>query len=371
MSCNDCQTGCNSCADPIYGVCGLVSVTCIEVTEVTQVWECCKIYELNSTLEFTSSDASVDVTRDWCTIDIKAIPNLDIDRLVAVNGLDTPWFLIDKIKDCGNWVITVLPRETSPGNWILEVCGTPTGTVVPAIDERVRFKSGCSPDFLEPQLQSGQCIFIDKTGCEAIFSIKDCCFEKPEGRIVVNVWYEINIEHAAAPALQSYALPEANTTWYTNGWPGISIVTYTLPGGDVTWLQVDRWWVYRLTYHSHQGVSNWVSSWFGYIYASTLPIPVLEIWYTAPQTLSLTPYNPVDALATMDMADMEFRPFSGTSDVILPASSVLYIWGLVQTNVTSWNGAWNRWCIFVSPKSTFSVEWISDNTTGLFRHTTC
>lgn len=370
--CWDCQTTSCSCTTPIYWVCWLESWDCIDVVETTQVWECCKTYQINSTIDITSDDGSIEVVKTDCTYDLSVVPNTDLDRLVAVNWLDTPWFLVDKVKDCGNWVVTVTPRQISPSNWILEICWMPSAWIPApvAVDERVRFKSGCTPDFLSSQLTEWDCISIDKTWCEAIFSIKDCCFTKPEWRITVTTDYEVNIAYNAPSSLREFAIADTNTVASTNGWPGISTTVLALPWGNVNWLTLTEAWIYRVSYNWLNWISNWVSGWFASIYATTFPNAILEIWYIGASWYSLTPYNPNDALTTMNPADLETRQFSWSIDIALPANTTLYIWWQVQPLVTVGNGTWNRWCILVKTKSTLSVERISDNT-WIFRHTTC
>lgn len=371
-SCWECKETCNTCTKPIFGVCWIEEWTCISVQDVTQVWQCCKVYKISNTMTLSSSDNSITINKVWCNYDIKAKTNSTVDKLVSVNGLDTAWYLVDKIKDCWNWVVSVQPRQISPGNWIIEICWNPsTGWwTVTTTDERVAFKSWCTADFLAWQLEAWNCIEVDKSWCKAIFNLKDCCFTKPEWTITVNTAYEINIQHNAPVSLQSYAIDGANTSWTTNWWTWISVVSLSLSWWNVDWLQLAKAGRYRVSYTWQSWISNWVSWAFVNIYASTLASPVLSVWYEAPQWRSLTPYNPVDALSTMDPLDMESRLFSWSIDVTLPANSVLYIWWEVRTNVTTWNGAWNRWCIMVQPKSTLSVEWISDST-WIFRHTTC
>ena len=378
--CWECNKNNCWCKEIVYWVCWLTNWWCIWIKEVTQIWECCKVYEISNLMTFSSLNNTLEIKKVWCNVDFSIKTSNIVDKLVSVNSADTPWYLKDKLKTCWNGNMSITPREISPSNRILEFCSSQILSNVVSTDERVAFKSWCTPDFLSWQLEWWACIDINKAWCKAIFSIKDCCFEKPSATITVVSDYYIDINPlwwVWLPATwitdTEYVIPVNKMSW-TSIWSQMSIVNYNSTLWLTKWITVWKTWIYNIWYQWNNSISNWTSASLWNIYCSS-KWTLLETWYIAPKDLSLTPYNPNDGYTDWKEY-MEMRQLSWSKNVYLDAWDIIYIWGMIASDVLVWNWVWNKWYVWVLAWSdanlwtTLTINWISDSN-GNSRNITC
>jgi hypothetical protein len=197
MSCNDCNS-CNSCGTQIYWVCWLLEWNDIEIIDVTQVWTCCKTYEINSLVNIDSPDGSIDVTKTGNTFHIQQA-DPDTDKLVAVNSADTPWFLANKIVSTCNNILTITPTQIWINDRVLDICIDPAKINVP--DVKVAADAWCANKYLKDILKTNHTDFFEyvKTGCDVSLQVDE------QDRFLAHMY--------TTDSYDSWVLP-TGTAWY-------------------------------------------------------------------------------------------------------------------------------------------------------------
>ncbi len=247
MGCNDC----NSCGSQVYWVCWLVEGTDIEIIDITQSWECCKIYEINSLVNIDSPDGSIDVTKTWNTFHIEwfVFNAEDHDKLVAVNSSDTPWFLGNKIVSTCNNILTVTPTQIWIDSWVLDLCIDPSKINVP--DEKVAADAGCPSKYLADIMKTNHTDFFSfiKSGCDVSLQVDE------QDRFIAHMYTEDVYISGILPTSVSwywfvpYSLWKSETTMpsqisnlafaWAIAWAGTDSMVATIPSD--WWYTVTFW----------------------------------------------------------------------------------------------------------------------------------
>ena len=242
------------CKEIVYWVCGLIAWNWIDVKDITQIWECCKVYEIKSIIDIISSDNSIDISKTWNVFDIKQ-KNKDTDKLVSVNSADTPWYLVDKIKSLCNNILTISPTEVSANNRVLNMCIDPSKINVP--DKKVAAKDWCPSKYLSEIMVTNHTPYF--------------VFEENSCNVNLKVTPQ-KLFFAEVNSNQMYISPNlwANTTWFWTIDPSYFSSNSTEPTyvqnipvswantSNTIWFVVPRDWWFTTWFGWSATVGSWV-----------------------------------------------------------------------------------------------------------------
>lgn len=282
-----CQDSCSTCKNTIFWVCWLTAWDCIQISDVTQVWQDCKVLNIASTLTFSSSNASITVIKTWCNVDIIDLREHK-DQLVWVNALDTPWFLVNKLVSTCNNILTITPKQISTGNWVLDFCIDPSKINIK--DEKVAVQAWCTTKYLKDALKFSSCFNVSTAWCTMTVSPNDCCYRKPMASrwVTVPKTYKLSAKwkYTEAFAWNGISIPNSlPATWAdtqstndSNGFfvsefnwfswcPSMQWWTFKwLPDAlwwswmDATYLECPRDWTYEATLSWNIDIYPWIDS---------------------------------------------------------------------------------------------------------------
>ncbi len=242
------------CKEIVYWVCWLISWEWIWIKDVTQIWECCKVYEINSIINIISSDNSIDISKAWSVFDIKQKIK-DTDKLVSVNSADTPWYLVDKLKSLCNNILTISPTQISTNERALNMCIDPSKINAP--DKKVAAKEWCQSKYLSEILVTNHTPYFK--------------FEENSCNVNLKVTPQ-KLFLAEVTSNQVYISPNlwTNTTWFWTIDPSYFSSTSTEPTyvqtipvlwantPNAIWFVIPRDWWFTTWFGWSATVGSWV-----------------------------------------------------------------------------------------------------------------
>ncbi len=286
---------------PISSSCNC-NIIAADNTKVVTTWN--DIVVSSPFYRVISSDSTV-----WVTTTTTASPNETVfdlskpccpDRLVAVAPECTTWWTIkDVIQVDTSWPLTWTQNWCN--NWQLWF----NSSLLNNKDEKVKWKSSCTPVFWDQLLTAWTWIKIEDVWCKWRISVTDAQWIRPflkrylESNVTVsyshwnqadlpnNWWFPINTSEIVDSwwffaSANEYTINPNPKPWSTSNW-----------GWDVWWFVIPKTGFYNVFMNANIWVNRWVEScrvalialkWWSYKV-------LLNIWYSSPNAYSLAEFQ--------------------------------------------------------------------------------